>query len=152
MKNMGCLATNTTRQVFPRTRIKRSWSSVLYLGFKSEYIVFYLKSGFKKILCSQMLVFTLILDSQKYFVHQWNKVIKILFVSNLPWLKYDLYDLFEIGSISWKLCHHKLKFSFEPFFIHQHACYSFGCWWYCYWWEWQCWWWWGGWGWRIPFF
>ena len=44
------------------------------MGFKSENIVFtdvgvHLKSGFKKILCSHMLVFTLILDSQKYCVH-----------------------------------------------------------------------------------
>ena len=31
---------------------------------------FHLKSEFKKILCSQMLIFTLVLDSQKYCVHQ----------------------------------------------------------------------------------
>ena len=31
---------------------------------------FHLKSGFKKLLCSQMLVFTLILVSRKYCVHQ----------------------------------------------------------------------------------
>ena len=31
---------------------------------------FHLKSGFKKLLYSQMLVFTLILDSGKYCVHQ----------------------------------------------------------------------------------
>ena len=31
---------------------------------------FHLKSGFKKILCSQMLVFTLILVSRKFCVHQ----------------------------------------------------------------------------------
>ena len=47
----------------------------LNLGFRSDKIVFtdvgfYLKSGFKKVLCSQMLVFALILDSRKYFVHQ----------------------------------------------------------------------------------
>ena len=33
-------------------------------------IGFHLKSGFKKSLCSHMLVFTIILDSQKYCVHQ----------------------------------------------------------------------------------
>ena len=47
----------------------------LNLGFKSRNIVFtdvgfHLKSGFKKLLCSQMLVFTLILASRKYCVHQ----------------------------------------------------------------------------------
>ena len=47
----------------------------LNLGFRSEKnlftdVGFYLKSGFKKILCSQMLVFALILDSRKYCVHQ----------------------------------------------------------------------------------
>ena len=41
------------------------------LGFKSENIVFtdvgfHIKSVFKKMLCSQILVFTLILDSCKY--------------------------------------------------------------------------------------
>ena len=34
------------------------------------YVGFHLKSGFKKLLCSQMLVFTLILVSRKYCVHQ----------------------------------------------------------------------------------
>ena len=47
----------------------------LNLGFRSENIVFtdvgfYLKSGFKKIFCSQMLVFFSILDSRKYCVPQ----------------------------------------------------------------------------------
>ena len=47
----------------------------LNLGFTSENIVFidvgfHLKSVFKKLLGSQMLVFTLNLDSQKYCVHQ----------------------------------------------------------------------------------
>ena len=47
----------------------------LNLGFKSKNIVFtdvgfHLKSGFKKLLCSQLFVFTLLLDSQKYCVHQ----------------------------------------------------------------------------------
>ena len=46
----------------------------LNLGFRSKnivfpYVGFHLKSGFKKILCSKILVFTLILDSQKYCVH-----------------------------------------------------------------------------------
>ena len=45
------------------------------LGFISENIVFtdvglHRKSGFKKVLYSQMLVFTLIQDSQKYFVYK----------------------------------------------------------------------------------
>ena len=41
---------------------------------------FHLKSGFKKLLCSPLLVFTLILVSQKYCVHQfflygsWNQI------------------------------------------------------------------------------
>ena len=35
---------------------------------------FHLKSGFKKLLCSQMLVFTLILVSQKYCVHQFSSI------------------------------------------------------------------------------
>ena len=47
----------------------------LNLGFKSENIVFtdvgfHLKSGFKKLFCSQMLVFTLNLASRKYCEHQ----------------------------------------------------------------------------------
>ena len=47
----------------------------LNLGFKTKNFVFtdvgfHLKYGFKKLLGSQMLVFTLILDSQKYCVHQ----------------------------------------------------------------------------------
>ena len=41
---------------------------------------FHLKSGFKKLLCSQMLVFTLILDSQKYCVHQ-----IFLYISFMRW-------------------------------------------------------------------
>ena len=56
----------------------------LNLGFKSDNIVctdvgFHLKSGFKKLLCSHMLVFTLILDSQKYCVHQF-----FLYLDNPP--------------------------------------------------------------------
>ena len=44
------------------------------LGFRLENSVFtdvefHLKSGFKKILCLQMLVFTVVRDSQKYCVH-----------------------------------------------------------------------------------
>ena len=46
----------------------------LNLGLKPGNIVFpdvgfHLKAGFKKLLCSQMLPFTLILDSRKYCVH-----------------------------------------------------------------------------------
>ena len=38
--------------------------------FDVHRYAFHLKSGFKKLLCSQMLVFTLILDSRKYCVHE----------------------------------------------------------------------------------
>ena len=47
---------------------------------------FHLKSGFKKILCSQMLVFTLILVSRKFCVHQFF----LYMVSNkLTWVLFD---------------------------------------------------------------
>ena len=47
----------------------------LNLGFISDKIVFtdvgfYLTFGFKKIFCSQMLVFALILDSHQFFLYQ----------------------------------------------------------------------------------
>ena len=65
----------------------------LNMGFKSENTVFidisfHLKSGFKKILCSQILVFTLILVSQKYWVNQFflysmfETLLKLQYVTN----------------------------------------------------------------------
>ena len=54
------------------------------MGFKSKKIVFtdvgfHLKSGIKKLLCSQMFFFTLILDSQKFCGHQFLLQIYICF-------------------------------------------------------------------------